>query len=224
VVPRSGYLAKVRELCSKYNVLWIADEIQTGLGRTGKMLCVEHENVRPDVVVLGKALSGGMMPVSAVLCNDDVMLTLKPGTHGSTYGGNPLACRYVSTSRTLTLTLTLTLTHDCRVAMEALQVIIDEKLCERSARLGEVFGSNVKATCSYPWVHDIRGKGLFWAIEIDPNYKESATNICYSMLKKGLLAKQTHENIIRFAPPLVISEELVRTKRTHTHRHTRDRA
>lgn len=184
-VPSPGYLRGVRDLCDKYNVLFIADEIQSGLARTGKMLCVYHEEgVRPDMVVLGKALSGGTMPVSAVLADDSIMLNIGPGEHGSTYGGNPLACA---------------------VAREAIEVIKDEKLVEQSSQKGEVFRDKLKRVADLPWVTDVRGKGLFNAIEIDPNVNFSGYDVCLSMLGKGLLAKQTHDNIIRFAPPLVIS-------------------
>lgn len=189
-VPSADYLFGAKKLCEKYNVLFIADEIQTGLGRTGKMLCVEHAGIRPDVLILGKALSGGIYPVSAVLCDDPVMLTIKPGQHGSTYGGNPVACA---------------------VAMAALNVLRDEKLPENAARLGEIFrGTLQERFGSFPWITDIRGMGLLNAIQVDhdkvPN-NVTAWDICCRLKEKGLLAKQTHENIIRFAPPLVIKEE-----------------
>jgi ornithine--oxo-acid transaminase len=188
-VPSASYHTEAKKLCEKYNVLFIGDEIQTGLGRTGKMLCLEHSGVKPDILVLGKALSGGLYPVSAVLCNDEVMLTIQPGQHGSTYGGNPVACS---------------------VAVAALSVIRDEKLVENAAKLGEVFRTELaKKLEPLTWVTDIRGKGLLNAIEVDhdkvPN-GVTAWQLCLNMRDAGLLAKQTHENIIRFAPPLVITE------------------
>ncbi|KAH9957764.1 ornithine-oxo-acid aminotransferase [Russula dissimulans] len=188
VVPPVGYLRQVRELCSQHNVLLICDEIQTGLCRTGKMLCVEHEGIRPDVVLLGKALSGGVYPVSAVLADKDVMLCIQPGQHGSTYGGNPLACA---------------------VAMTALDVLIDERLAERAQRLGEQFRSGIRALRS-PLVKEVRGRGLFNAIVIDESASSrgrSAWQFCLLLKSRGILAKPTHVNIIRFSPPLVISEE-----------------
>jgi ornithine--oxo-acid transaminase len=187
IVPDDDYFPKVRELCTKYNVLLIADEIQTGIGRTGKMLCVEHYNVRPDVVLLGKALSGGVYPISAVLASRDIMLCFEPGTHGSTYGGNPLACA---------------------VAIAALQVIKEENLVQRAAELGEYFQSALKAINS-PLVQTVRGKGLFVALVIDESKTNGRTawQLCLLFKKRGLLAKPTHENIIRLAPALVISKE-----------------
>merc|ERR1712110_702370 len=182
VVPDEGYLKGVRDLCDKYNVLWIADEIQTGIARTGKMLACDHENVKPDLVTLGKALSGGMYPVSAVLANDEVMLTIKPGEHGSTYGGNPLACK---------------------VSIAALGVLKDEGLAERSERMGTLLRGEL-ATLPSSIVKQVRGKGLLNAIVIGPEF--SATEVCYRLRDRGLLAKPTHGDIIRFAPPLVISE------------------
>jgi ornithine--oxo-acid transaminase len=186
VVPDEGYLQGVRDLCTKYNVLFIADEVQTGIARTGRLYCCQHANVKPDMLILGKALSGGVMPVSAVLANDEVMLTLKPGQHGSTFGGNPLACA---------------------VATAALQVVDDENLAENAQRLGEVFRERMR-TIDSPLVELVRGKGLLNAVVIKPfGQGKTAYDICLSLLEKGLLAKQTHNHIIRFAPPLVITEE-----------------
>lgn len=184
-VPDEGYLKGIRELCDKYNVLMMADEIQTGLARTGKMLCVDYENVRPDILILGKALSGGMMPVSAVLADDEIMLNIKPGEHGSTFGGNPLACR---------------------IAIEAIKIIQEENLIENSYRLGKVFRERMRQIKS-PLIKLVRGKGLLNAIVInDSEESKTAYNICLALKENGLLAKQTHGNIIRFAPPLVITE------------------
>ena len=182
VVPSPGYLAGVRALCTKYNVLLIADEVQTGLCRTGRMLCVDWDGVRPDILVLGKALSGGVLPVSAVLCDDHVMLTIKPGEHGSTYGGNPLACK---------------------VAMAALQVLTEEKLAENAEAMGEILRGELS---SLPGdiVRLVRGKGLLNAIQIQPEF--SASELCVALRDRGLLAKPTHGDIIRFAPPLIINE------------------
>jgi len=188
IVPDPGYLKGVREICSRYNVLFIADEVQTGLGRTGAMTCCEHENVKPDLLVLGKALGGGVYPVSAVLGRDDVMKTLKPGQHGSTFGGNPLACA---------------------VGMASLKVIIDEQLCENARAMGELFRADLKKIKS-PLIKDVRGMGLLNAMEILPyGSGKTAWDICVSMLQHGLLAKQTHRNIIRFAPPLIINKEQI---------------
>eukprot|EP00128_Syssomonas_multiformis_P012956 Colp12_sorted_trinity150504_noHs@10450 len=184
IVPDDGYLREVRRLTKEKNVLMIADEIQTGLARTGKMLAVDWEGVRPDVVVLGKALSGGVMPISAVLCDDEVMLTIKPGQHGSTYGGNPLACA---------------------VATAALQVLKEEKLAERAHHLGAIFKSEMQKM-KYPWIKEIRGRGLLNAIEIKPDHKVSALRICEMLRDRGLLAKPTHDVTIRFAPPLVMTD------------------
>ena len=189
VVPDPGYLASAYALCKARNVLFIADEVQTGIARTGKRLCCDHHGFKPDILILGKALSGGVMPVSAVLADDEVMLTLKPGEHGSTYGGNPLACA---------------------VAMEALQVVEDENLADNAARLGELFRRKMHETLvvKTPLVRLVRGKGLLNAIVIDEEETgQTAWNICLKMAEKGLLAKPTHGNIIRFAPPLVITEE-----------------
>lgn len=192
-VPSEGYLSGAKKLCEKYNCLFVGDEIQTGLGRTGKMLALEHSGVRPDVLVLGKALSGGLYPVSAVLCDDAIMLNIQPGQHGSTYGGNPVACQ---------------------VAMAALSVLKDEKLVENSAALGEVFrGELGKQLGPLKWVTEIRGKGLLNAIVVNHDLVPggtSAWDICLKLRDAGLLAKQTHENIIRFAPPLVITETELR--------------
>ncbi|XP_026848448.1 ornithine aminotransferase, mitochondrial [Drosophila persimilis] len=182
VVPSDGYLKKVRELCSKHNVLWIADEVQTGLARTGRMLAVNYEDVQPDILILGKALSGGMYPVSAVLCNDQVMLCIKPGEHGSTYGGNPLGCR---------------------VAMAALEVLQEEKLAENAYKMGDLL-RNELGQLPKDVVSVVRGKGLLNAIVI--NQKYDAWNVCLRLKENGLLAKPTHGDIIRFAPPLVINE------------------
>lgn len=191
VVPPADYLTKVQALCKKHNVLLICDEIQTGVARTGKMLCYEHSpNVKPDVVLLGKAISGGVMPVSAVLSSKEIMLTLSPGSHGSTYGGNPLACR---------------------VAIAALQVVADEKLVERSQRLGELLRSKLEElkAASNGVISEVRGKGLLSAIVIDDTKTNGRTawDLCLVMKNHGVLAKPTHDHIIRLAPPLVISEE-----------------
>ncbi|WWC89130.1 ornithine-oxo-acid transaminase [Kwoniella dendrophila CBS 6074] len=187
-VPDDGYLAKIHEICKKHNVLLICDEIQTGLARTGKMLCYEWDNIKPDMVILGKALSGGMYPVSCVMANKEIMLCIKPGEHGSTYGGNPLGCA---------------------VAMTALDVLVKENLVERSQKLGEIFRSELKKINS-PFIKIIRGRGLFNGVVIDEKVSKkgrTAWQLCLLMKSKGLLAKPTHVNIIRFAPPLVISEE-----------------
>jgi len=190
-VPSKGYLKEAAKLCKAANVLFIADEIQTGIARTGKMLCVDHEEVRPDIVILGKALSGGVLPVSAVLADDHIMLCIKPGEHGSTYGGNPLACE---------------------VAKEALQVVLDEKLAEKAEHLGEIFRSELnKYIEKNSIVTLVRGKGLLNAIEVNTTEdSELAWNICLMLKENGLLAKPTHGNKIRFAPPLVITEEQIR--------------
>jgi ornithine--oxo-acid transaminase len=187
IVPDDGYLKKVRELCTKYNVLWIADEIQTGLGRTGKRLACDHEGVKPDILILGKALSGGMMPVSAMLANDEVMLVIKPGEHGSTYGGNPLACA---------------------VAMEALKVLEEEKLADNANQRGMEFRAGLeKIKQRFPEIIQLyRGKGLLNAIVINESDGVSAWDLCLKMAENGMLAKPTHGNIIRLAPPLTIHE------------------
>ena len=187
IVPDNNYLKGVRALCTKYNVLFIADEVQTGLGRTGKMLACDHEGVKPDILILGKALSGGTIPVSAVLANNEVMLTIKPGEHGSTYGGNPLACA---------------------VAMEALKVLKDEKLSENSEALGIIFREEMnRLNNESDLITDVRGKGLFNAIVIKERNGKTALDICLKFAENGLLAKPTHGDIIRFAPPLVINRE-----------------
>jgi ornithine--oxo-acid transaminase len=184
VVPHEGYLKGVRELCTKYNVLFIADEVQTGIGRTGKLTCCEHENVKPDILILGKALGGGVFPVSCALADDEVMLTIKPGQHGSTFGGNPLACK---------------------VAMASLDVILEEKLSENAEKLGVKFRKALE-DLNLPVISTVRGKGLLNAIKIEPFNGKKAWDVCMKMRDNGLLAKQTHEHIIRFAPPLVINE------------------
>ncbi|KAJ3819895.1 ornithine aminotransferase [Lentinula raphanica] len=188
VVPEDGYLSRVHALCKEHNVLLICDEIQTGLCRTGKMLDCEYDNVRPDVVLLGKALSGGMYPVSAVLADRDVMLCIRPGEHGSTYGGNPLGCA---------------------VAMTALKVLVEENLASRAMTLGELFRSSVSALNS-PLVQTVRGRGLLNAVVIDESKStkgRTAWQLCLLLKSRGVLAKPTHVNIIRFAPPLVITRE-----------------
>lgn len=188
VVPQEGYLKGVRELCTKYNVLFIADEVQTGIGRTGKRLACDWEGVKPDILVLGKALSGGTMPVSAAFADDEVMLTIAPGEHGSTYGGNPLACA---------------------VTIAAMQVVEDENLSENAQLMGELFRERMQELqkqCSL--IETVRGKGLLNAIVIrDSEDSSTAMDLCYKMMEKGLLCKPTHGNKIRFAPPLVIDEE-----------------
>lgn len=188
VVPDEGYLKKAHELCKAKNVLLICDEVQTGLARTGKMLASDHEKVKPDILILGKALSGGVMPISAVLANDDIMLTIKPGQHGSTFGGNPLACK---------------------VAIAALQVIIDEKLADNAEQLGRIFrGAMNKLMQKTDVITNVRGKGLLNAIVIKPTESgKTAWDVCIALKENGLLAKPTHGDIIRFAPPLVINEE-----------------
>lgn len=185
IVPDEGYLAKAKQLCEAADVLFIADEIQTGLARTGKMLACDHEGVRPDILLLGKALSGGMLPVSAVLCDDPIMLTIQPGEHGSTYGGSPLACK---------------------VAMIALQVLQEEKMSENAAQMGERLREELKALQS-PHIATVRGKGLLNAIVIKHHHPEAAWQLCLQLKDNGLLAKPTHGDKIRFAPPLIIKEE-----------------
>lgn len=185
IVPDNGYIAAAKALCEKYNVLMIADEVQTGLGRTGKMLACDHENVKPDILILGKALSGGVLPISAVLCNNEIMLTIKPGEHGSTFGGNPLAC--------------------C-VAMAALKVLKEEKLADNAARLGLILRRELSEIQS-DMITAVRGKGLLNAIVIKPKNGKDAWDVCLALMKNGLLAKPTHGDIIRFAPPLVMNEE-----------------
>ena len=188
VVPDKGYLEGVRNLCNKYNVLYIADEVQTGIGRTGKMLASDYENSKPDILILGKALSGGVFPVSAVLANDEIMMCIKPGEHGSTFGGNPLACV---------------------VAKAALEVIVEEKLSENAYELGIYFREKLNDFIkTSTLVNLVRGKGLLNAIVInDSENSETAWNLCVQMKENGLLAKPTHGNIIRFAPPLTITKE-----------------
>lgn len=187
VVPDEGYYSGIRSLCTEYNVLMVADEIQTGLCRTGRMLACDHESVRPDMVILGKALSGGMLPVSAVLADDIVMLTIKPGEHGSTYGGNPLACK---------------------VAMASLQVLIDEKMDQQADAMGKLFREEL-AKIQSPHIGTIRGKGLLNAVVITHKNPEAAWELCLELMKNGLLAKPTHGDKIRFAPPLVINRDQV---------------
>lgn len=184
-LPNEGYLSKAKQYCSDANVLFIADEIQTGLGRTGKMLCCDHENVKPDILILGKALSGGTMPVSAVLANDEIMLTIQPGEHGSTYGGNPLASK---------------------IAVTALQVLKEENMAENAEKMGKIFRQELQKINSRH-IQQIRGMGLLNAIVIDHNDEMAAWKLCLELKENGLLAKQTHGNIIRFAPPLVITKE-----------------
>ena len=188
VVPDENYLRNAYEMCKDSNVLFIADEVQTGIGRTGKMICCEHHGFKPDILILGKALSGGVFPVSAILASDEVMLTIKPGEHGSTFGGNPVACE---------------------VAMAALKVIRDEKLSENAHNMGVIFRDKIQTYINNSTiVEKIRGKGLLNAIVIkDDENSDIAWNICLKMAEKGLLAKPTHGNIIRFAPPLIINED-----------------
>lgn len=187
VVPSRGYLSGAFELCRKAGALLIADEVQTGLGRTGRLLAADHEGVKPDILVLGKALSGGMLPVSAVLARDEILLCLKPGEHGSTYGGNPLACR---------------------VAQAALEVIREENLAENAARMGRIFRERVgRLKSDLPWLLEVRGVGLMNAVVVDPRSGIKAWDLCLGLRDLGLLAKPTHDHIIRFTPPLVITEE-----------------
>jgi len=190
VVPDDGYLKQCFDLCKQNNVLFIADEIQSGLGRTGKLLACDHENVHPDILILGKALSGGTYPVSAVLASDEIMLCIKPGQHGSTYGGNPIACK---------------------VGIAALTVLRDEQLSENSERLGKLLLKELKSIQAEnpELVKLVRGKGLFCAMVITERNGKSAWEVCIELMKNGLLAKPTHGDIIRFAPPLIITEEQV---------------
>lgn len=191
-VPTEGYLKKAYELCKAKNVLFIADEVQTGIARTGKLLACDHENVHPDILILGKAVSGGVMPVSCVMANDEIMLTIKPGEHGSTFGGNPVACK---------------------VAIEALQVVKDEKLAENAERLGKIFREEMmkfKNEGKSEMVDVVRGKGLLNAIIVKPKNGKTAWDVCLAMRDLGVLAKPTHDHIIRFAPPLVITEAELR--------------
>ena len=187
VVPDEGYLNKAYALCKEANVLFIGDEIQTGLGRTGKMLACDHENVRPDILLLGKALSAGILPVSAVLADDEIMLTIKPGEHGSTYGGNPLACA---------------------VAITALSVLKDENMVENAAAMGDHFRNGLEAIKS-PFIETVRGKGLLNAVVIHQTHPEAAWDLCMELKENGLLAKPTHGNKIRFAPPLTITKSQI---------------
>ncbi len=187
-VPDDGYLKACYDLCKKHNVLFVADEVQTGIARTGKMLCCDHEGIRPDMVILGKAISGGVLPVSAVLADDEVMLTIKPGEHGSTFGGFPLACK---------------------VAMAALSVVKEENLVEKAEYLGKIFRDEMSRVKS-PFIKQIRGKGLLNAIVVEPHQGKEAWDVCERMAENGLLAKPTHKHIIRFAPPLVITEAELR--------------
>lgn len=187
VVPDDGYISGIRKLCTQYNVLMIADEIQTGLARTGKMLACDHENVQPDILILGKALSGGTLPISAVLANDEVMLTIQPGEHGSTYGGNPLACK---------------------VAMAALQVLKEENMADNAAAMGNLFKEALQKLQS-PFIETIRGKGLLNAIVIKHPNPDAAWDLCMELKNNGLLAKPTHGDKIRFAPPLLINENQI---------------
>jgi len=185
MVPDEGYIKGAYELCRKRNVLFIADEIQTGIARTGKLLACDHENVHPDVLILGKALSGGVFPISAVLADNEIMLTIKPGEHGSTFGGNPIAAK---------------------VAMAALKVVKDEKLADNAEKLGHIFREELRSIPS-EMIELVRGKGLLNAVVIRPKGGKTAWDVCVAMKDNGLIAKPTHGHIIRFAPPLVITEE-----------------
>ena len=185
IVPSDGYLSGVRKLCTKYNVLFIADEVQTGIARTGKLLATDYEEARPDILILGKALSGGVFPVSAVLADDEIMMCIKPGEHGSTYGGNPLANK---------------------VAIAALEVVKNENLAENSKKLGEILRKELRAIDS-DMISLVRGKGLLNAVVIKPKNGKDAWDVCLKLRDNGLLAKPTHGDIIRFAPPLTITED-----------------
>ena len=187
-VPDEGYLKKCYDICHKYNVLFMADEVQCGIARTGKMLACDHEGVRPDILILGKALSGGVVPVSAALADDHIMMNIKPGEHGSTFGGNPIAAK---------------------VSMAALQVIKDENLVEKAAYLGNIFRTEI-GKISSPMIEKVRGKGLLNAVIIRPKDGKEAWDVCLKMKENGVLAKPTHQHIIRFAPPLVITEDELR--------------
>jgi len=187
IVPDDGYLSKAKQLCEEANVLFIADEVQTGLARTGKMLACDHENVRPDILILGKALSGGMMPVSAVLADDEIMMTIKPGEHGSTYGGNPIASK---------------------IAIISLQVLKDETMAENAETMGNLLRAELKKINSLH-IADVRGKGLLNAIVIDHRNKDAAWELCLALKENGLLAKPTHGDKIRFAPPLTITKDQI---------------
>ena len=184
VVPDDGYLKACYDICKRHNVLFIADEIQSGIGRSGRLLACDWEGVKPDILVLGKALSGGVTPVSAVFANDEIMLTIKPGEHGSTYGGNPLACA---------------------VGMAALDVVRDEKLAENADSMGKIFRSEM-SNINHKMIKKVRGKGLLNAVVTEPSGDVKAWDICVMLKEKGLLAKPTHEHIIRFTPPLIINE------------------
>ena len=188
IVPADGYLKECKRLCEQANILFIADEIQTGLCRTGRLLACDHEEVRPDIVLLGKALGGGMIPVSAVLADDEIMLSIAPGEHGSTYGGNPLACR---------------------IAIESIDILLEEKLEQNARRMGNLL---LEGLCSFksPHIKEVRGKGLLCAIHLQHPDKEAAWKLCLEMMKRGLLAKPTQGDRIRFAPPLTITEEQLR--------------
>ncbi|MFM2146655.1 MAG: ornithine--oxo-acid transaminase, partial [Bacteroidota bacterium] len=188
VVPEAGYLSTAKALCEAANVLFIGDEIQTGLARTGKLLACDHEEVRPDILILGKALSGGTLPVSAVLADDEIMMTIKPGEHGSTYGGNPLACH---------------------IATTALKVLLEENMAENADKMGTLLRDELTALQS-PYIKTIRGKGLLNAIVIDHADPEAAWKLCLEMKERGLLAKPTHGDKVRLAPPLTITEEEIR--------------
>lgn len=184
ILPDDGYLSSVRKLCTDANVLMIADEIQTGLCRTGKMLCCDHEEVKPDILILGKALSGGTLPISAILANDEIMLTIKPGEHGSTFGGNPLASV---------------------VATASLEVLVEERMAENAEKMGQVFRTGI-SNMNSPYIQLVRGKGLMNAIVVQHDHKDAAWKLCERFKENGLLAKPTHGDKIRFAPPLVINE------------------
>ena len=184
-VPDEGYLRRACDLCHAHNVLFMADEVQTGIGRTGRMLACDHEGVRPDILILGKALGGGVVPISAVLADDEIMLTIKPGEHGSTFGGNPVACR---------------------ASMAALEVVREERLTENAEAMGRIFRDRMRSIGS-DLIAEVRGKGLLNAVVIRPKNGREAWDVCLRMRDNGLLAKPTHDHIIRFAPPLIISEE-----------------
>jgi len=184
IVPDEGYITACYDACKAAKVLFVADEVQSGLGRTGKMLACEHENVHPDILILGKALSGGVLPISAVLADDEIMLTIKPGQHGSTYGGNPLAAR---------------------VGIAALTVLKEERLAENADRLGKILLKELKSI-QHPMIQLVRGKGLFCAMVIKKTNGKDAWDLCLALKENGLLAKPTHGDIIRFAPPLIITE------------------
>jgi ornithine--oxo-acid transaminase len=187
IIPDHGYLSGIRKLCDQYNVLFMADEVQTGMARTGKMLACDHELVRPDVLILGKALSGGTMPVSAVLADDEIMLTIKPGEHGSTFGGNPLACA---------------------VGIASLQVLVEENLSDNAHHMGKIFRTRMEEIAmKTSMIRAVRGKGLLNAIDIEPIGDTTAWEVCVALKDKGLLAKPTRRDTIRFAPPLIINEQ-----------------